>query len=253
MTNWNNPECLDVVEIIRRSEQGVTLPFFCRVSDGRQFWVKGAGAGRRALCCEWLAGSLAQKLDLPVPPIALLRVDERLIRQSARSDILDLGAGIVFGSHHVEDAQEYSFDDAKALMRKQPELARMILLFDWWIQNEDRTLGERGGNPNLMVGTADSRTIIIDHNIAFDPSWKSTHFFDHHAFASTKKGGDPQWLLELREKMVQLLTEIDGLWGQLPEEWLHYDQDARDPINISQDEIVGILNRVNTSWDAVWS
>ncbi|MCB1102537.1 MAG: hypothetical protein KDL10_09240, partial [Kiritimatiellae bacterium] len=192
---------------MRRSEQGVTLPFFCRVSDGRYYWAKGAGAGRRALCCEWLAGSLAQKLDLPVPPIAFLRVDENLIRHSARPDIHDLGPGIVFGSEHVADAQEYGFEDAKNLMKRKPGLARLILIFDWWIQNGDRTLGELGGNPNLMVGASKSITIVIDHNLAFDADWTSAQFFAGHLFASMHRSGERQWLLEVRRKMQHLVGE----------------------------------------------
>ena len=38
-----------ITEVIGRSSQGITRPFLCRADDGRLYYVKGNGAGRRAL------------------------------------------------------------------------------------------------------------------------------------------------------------------------------------------------------------
>jgi hypothetical protein len=57
-----------IVEIQGRSEQGVTQPFRCRTDDGVLCYVKGAGAGRRSMICEWIAAHLGRAFGLPVPP-----------------------------------------------------------------------------------------------------------------------------------------------------------------------------------------
>jgi HipA-like kinase len=56
-----------IVEIITRSEQGITRPFLCRGDNGLQYFVKGHGAGRRALIAEWIAGNIGKRLGLPIP------------------------------------------------------------------------------------------------------------------------------------------------------------------------------------------
>jgi len=48
-----------IIDVRRRSEQGITQPFFCRADDGYWYWVKGHDAGRHSLCAEWLAGLIA--------------------------------------------------------------------------------------------------------------------------------------------------------------------------------------------------
>ena len=49
---------IQIVEIIGRSTQGITRPFICRGEDGHIYFVKGRGAGKRSLICEWIAGNL---------------------------------------------------------------------------------------------------------------------------------------------------------------------------------------------------
>lgn len=70
---------ITIVEIKRRAEQGVTRPFLCRGDDERWYWVKGNGAGRLALCREWIAGRIAQLMDLPIPPFEQVYVPHEII------------------------------------------------------------------------------------------------------------------------------------------------------------------------------
>ena len=51
-----------------------------------------------------------------------------------------------------------------------------VVLFDWWVHNADRTLTEKGGNPNLLWDLQHSKLAVIDHNQAFDTD------FDQHRF-----------------------------------------------------------------------
>jgi hypothetical protein len=49
---------VDIVEIIGRSEQGITRPFICHGDDSCLYYVKGKGAGFRTVVAEWIAGRL---------------------------------------------------------------------------------------------------------------------------------------------------------------------------------------------------
>lgn len=148
------------MRVLGRADEGTcTLrPFRCETADGQQFWVKGRGAGQLALCREWMAGRIAQLLDLPIPPIAQVEIPSGLIRfdhELAR----DLGAGVAFGSRHVANAMEF----AVSRITDVPEVLRWrLLFFDWWVMNEDRYLGPSGGNVNLLWTEADARLHVID-------------------------------------------------------------------------------------------
>ena len=55
------------------------------------------------------------------------------------------------------------------------------------MKNSDHTLGEKGGNPNLLVETAVQSIRVIDNNLAFDRGWDSEAFFSDHLFGQLKK------------------------------------------------------------------
>jgi hypothetical protein len=255
MTN-DSLQHLEVVRIVRRSEQGVTRPFLCEVADGRLFWAKGHYAGRRALCCEWIAGSLAQAVGLPIPPFAQLLVSEEMIRHSLFDSAEDLGHGLVFGSHDVEDAQEFGVEDARRVMRQAPDTALLVLMFDWWIQNEDRTLGDKGGNPNLLVSMADQSMKIIDHNIAFDDSWSPSAFFANHVFAASRTASDRPKLLAAREKLRGVRGHLDKLWDEVPDSWRFVDHEAESPMEspmgLTRERVSCILDRAQSEWEGTW-
>src|SRR6266853_1328908 len=92
-----------ITEVITRSTQGITRPFLCRGDDDLLYYVKGNFAGRKALCAEWIAGRIGQRLGLPIPPFANVSIPDEIILYSAREDIRDLGAGIGFGSQKIEN------------------------------------------------------------------------------------------------------------------------------------------------------
>ena len=243
---------LEVVRIIRRSAQGVTLPFLCEVSDGRLFWAKGNLAGKRALCCEWLAGSLARAVGLPIPPFAQLSVSDELIAQSLIDSAADLGSGLVFGSHDIGDAQELGIEDARRVMRQDPETAVLTLAFDWWIQNGDRILGDRGGNPNILISMSDQRMHIIDHNVAFDDSWHALRFFEDHVFAAIRKEIGPPKLLALRDRLRQVRGHVDSFWAEIPDSWRFLDRDGTLRVELTMDRVYTVLDRLETEWEEVW-
>jgi len=48
---------VEIVEVIRRSEHGMTEPFICRGDDDNFYFVKGIGAGRDSQIKEWISGN----------------------------------------------------------------------------------------------------------------------------------------------------------------------------------------------------
>jgi hypothetical protein len=209
-----------IVEIIDRSTQGITRPFLCRGDDGQRYFVKGHGAGRRALISEWLAGHLGLRLGLPIPAFAQVSIPAELIRFSAREDIQDLGAGTVgFGSRLVPHVDELSYPFIGQI---DPGLRARILLFDWWVGNGDRTLSPDGGNPNLLWAHREQRLHVIDHNLAFDAA-AFGGFWDEHIFSASRSEWTPAFRKEISCAMIAAAARIPQWWREMPEAWTEID------------------------------
>ena len=164
-----------IEEVLERSPQGMTKPFICRGDDGEIYYVKGAGAGRRSLICEWVAGHLATALGLPVAGYAMAEVPSALILHGTRADIRELGSGLVFASRQIANAQELTLTTRD---RVPDSVALDVIVFDWWLQNEDRHLTENGGNPNLLWDMTGEKLAVIDHKLACDPNFNLANLID---------------------------------------------------------------------------
>lgn len=132
-----------------RPMRGGSQAHLMRADDGHFYVVKFANnpQGRRILANEWLAGRIAQTLGLPVPPMAMLEVPQRLIATSPElvlrsgSKATPCAAGIQFGSRlPVTDPQATIYDylpgPALGKLRNLREFAG-ILVFDKWTCNCD--------------------------------------------------------------------------------------------------------------------
>ena len=265
-----------ITEVLGRSEQGMTRPFICQVNHFITCYVKGAYAGRRSLCCEWVAGWLANDIlpGLPigaspigVPVIQIAEVPRSLIEASARKDIRDLGAGSVFASWRMEGAQELSWSSAQGW---PDETMAALLLLDLWIQNEDRSLSAQGGNPNLLVTQIPPlpdwdeegalwkdiprREMLwaYDFNLAFDDRFVRARFFDAHVFGGLLK----QWPQGFRERMEPrlraALDRLPELFSELPTEWLHLDGDDTLPVQLDINHVSSVLSLPFTEPDTFW-
>lgn len=262
---------ITITEILGRAEQGMTRPFVCNANHWMTCYVKGAYAGRRSLCCEWVAGWLANTVlrgrSMGVPDIAIAEVPRALIEGSSRADIRDLGAGRVFASMRIEGGQELSWSSAQGWPE---ETMAALLLLDLWIQNEDRSLSAKGGNPNLLVTQIPplpdddpegalwkdqprrEMLWVYDFNLAFDDQFDRAQFFDAHVFGGMLK----QWPEGFRERMEPRLREaldrLPGLFAELPPEWLHLDGDESLPVQLDVERVTSLLNLPFTEPDTFW-
>jgi len=167
--------------------------------------------------------------------------------------VSDLGEGLVFGSENIDDVQEFGFSDLAHTIRNQSDIARWTLLFDWWVQNADRTLGENGGNPNLLVRMSDFSVNIIDHNMAFDREWDENVFFSDHVFGQMRSQSSREWLLAAKATICEAMSAIDAVWKSLPDEWLYQDRGQTISVDISMEEVKKVLCRIETELETQWT
>lgn len=229
-----------IEEILSRSCQGMTEPFICGGDDGETYYVKGAGAGRRSLICEWVAAQLASAFGLPVAGYALAEVPEQLVAIKVRPDIADLGAGLVFASRRLLNAQELT-PTTRALVPDR--LALDVLAFDWWLHNEDRHLTAHGGNPNLLWDVAANELAVIDHNQAFDPDFDAQRFLESHVFADRWNDvfSDHDLRGQYQTRMVNVLERLPAIHASIPESWWWVADGV--PAGVSWDAISACLER----------
>jgi hypothetical protein len=237
---------IQIVEILGRSEQGVTRPFICRGDDDNTYFVKGVGAGRRSQVCEWIAGGLALELGLPIAPFEIVDVPEELV--AASPDYRELGVGPAFGSlkQTIMELNYAMVDDVPAALRQA------VLAFDWWIRNNDRMLTESGGNPNLFWEPEEERLVIIDHNQAFDPNFSVKDFQEYHVFRCARHGvfEDALRREEYRESFCSALEKWRDICGRIPGEWHYQDSEMTVEADFDLDAMFAMLNLCNT--DALW-
>lgn len=209
---------IQIEEILRRSDQGVTLPFICRGEDEQIYFVKGHGAGRRSLLAEYICGKLAISFGLPIADFAVVDIPAALIKASLLPDISDLGQGLAFGSRSLPHVQELLFSQ---LSHIDTALCKDIVMFDWWIQNSDRTLSVHGGNPNLLWDQSERRVVIIDHNTAFEHNFNKEMFWKTHIFSRYLENifSDMVERESYCAKFQRSLADFDLACDSLPDEW----------------------------------
>lgn len=242
-----------ILEVLGRAKQGMTRPFLCRGDDDHLYYVKGRGAGLHSLCCEWIAGQLARTMGLPLPDFAVAEVPAVLVAGSDRPDIRELGPGLVFASSRLEVAREITWTEAQSCVE---DLKALVLLFDWWVHNEDRILSPLGGNPNLLM-TADlqgqNQLWVFDFNLAFDPDFSEERFRECHIFSKLLPG----WPLGFRERVEPLmqvaLRQVNDCFDSLPREWLHLEGDENLPVQLNQNSVFESLARAFTEPEAFWN
>lgn len=241
---------LTIIEVLQRSIQGRTKPYICRADDGAIYYVKGRSATRNGLMAEWLCAELATAFGLPIAPYTLASVPEELIEADTTGWLADLGGGEVFASRKVDSVE------MTAVHRDHtpPEVRRDLLVFDWWVRNDDRTLTERGGNPNLLWKHEDGgQLVVIDHNLAFDPAFSVEGFRTSHVFADEIPGLFSDFLARdaYRQRLHQALSAWQGACAMIPRPWNFVDAEMTIPATFSLDQTLALLRRCEQ--DEFWS
>lgn len=238
---------IQIVEILGRSIQGVTRPFQCRCENGDLYYVKGHGAGRYSLIAEYVCGHLARSFGLPVAAFEIVEIPQKLITWSRATDLHDLGAGLAFGSKVLPHVQEFSISNLQIIPL---QLRKDVVIFDWWVHNSDRTLSERGGNPNLLWDQEVCKLAVIDHNQAFDESFSPQSFAALHVFHKDIPAifDDMVERVIYRDRLAAAFAEFDLACDNVPLEWWWVDVGV--PASFSREVVREILRRFDN--DNFW-
>ncbi len=154
----------------------------------------------------------------------------------------ELGHGLAFASKALPHIQEIQYGH---IARIKPVLAKDILVFDWWIQNQDRTLSHQGGNPNLLWDQANAKLVVIDHNLAFDKSFDRQAFSESHIFARHLPDIRYDWVESsgYQTRLQDAFTEFDLACNDIPHEWWWVDDGV--PALFDKEEARQMLSRFN--------
>ncbi|MEO8603719.1 MAG: HipA family kinase [bacterium] len=182
-----------LIAAVRRG--GSSLPLIVETSDGPYVVkLRGAAQGTAALVAEVVVAELAEGLDLPVPPRAVVRLDADFItadRDAELADLLRFSHGLNLGFRFLDRALPLSVAQLAGL---DEEFAARLLWLDGLVINVDRT----ADNPNLLWWQR--RAWLIDHGAAlpFQHDWAAVseatprralpsswvHLFQRHAHSA---------------------------------------------------------------------
>lgn len=207
-------QMLEIVEIIRPATQGVNKAFVCRGEDDLLYYVKGKSAGRRRQCCEWVVGHLAKAFGLPIPTFHLANIPANLLAE-ARPEFQLLGAGVAFASEAQQRSQWFEPSYVHAVPKS---LRQDVLVFDWWVQNDDRL----ESNPNLLWNASAQNLHVIDHDAAFSPDFFPTIFRNYHIFQQdwAEVWDDLVQQAEYASRMQSALSIWQTACDNAPPDWL---------------------------------
>lgn len=242
MSNWHYekskwigiPRMVEVKEVIKKSEQGEGEAYHCEGSDGDLYWIKGISALRNYQANEFLAASLATAFGISIASYRLMHIDEKLYLYLP-PEFQRLGYGPVFASKHAAG----STDLMESLILEVPvETRKDLLVFDYWIQNCDRTIG----NPNLLWMPESRSLVVIDHNLAFNTDFNEAEFFGisasgqraGHIFCDLKESifRDLVTCSDYRTRIESALSVFDNSVISIPDEWNYMDLDCQYPSEI---------------------
>lgn len=221
---------LDVVEIVRPIDSGMTRPYLCRLEDGALYAVKGRAALPQGLIAEVVAGQLGRLLGLPIPPFAIAHMPRSLLRHHGDAGVAQaVGEGPVFASAWQDSVQPIT---PLTLATMDQDLLARLYVFDHWIANGDRSLTEHGGNPNLFVRLGDGATVAIDHNLAFAADYDPEKELPVHAGRLAWEGvaDHAAFFATMRADLERARVDLPAIVETLPEEWLEEQPRLADRI-----------------------
>jgi len=213
--------------------EGGSLPAIIEANDDGMYVLKfrGAGQGPKALIAELVAGEIARAAGLLVPEIAFVELDPDLARTEPDPEIQDLiraSAGLNLALDYLPGSVMYD----PVAEKLDAELASMIVWFDAYVTNVDRT----PRNTNMLMWHR--RLWLIDHGAAlyFHHTWTNYLERSRDAFPMIKDhvllpSTSPLSLREIDSKMTERITSeiIAGTVELIPDAWLA----AESPTNNS--------------------
>lgn len=206
-----------IERIIRQLNQGRTGPYLCVDDKKVKYVVKGPNTTYRGLINELICGQLGTVIGLPIPDFNIAYIDMALLEYST----YDLEEGDWFASKYMDNIQDIPFDRLKSLDSEQ---LKLLFIFDYWINNADRTLTNKGGNPNLFIDSSLRALFVLDHNLAFSDdffenldNFKKLHVAQSIWFSEQMELFDKVNYTRLFEEAIE---KLDQIFESIPKDWL---------------------------------
>jgi len=214
---------LEIIEIIRQLEQGITKPYLCLANNDEKYIIKGNTALGRGRICEYICAHIGKAFKLPIPDFDLIEIPNELLISNKLKQ--DLGGQPVFASKYIPFFQEF---DHKIMNKVSINLLMDIFLFDYWIHNEDRILGSNDlGNPNLIYSTEKKELYVIDHNLAFDEDYNFKNIRKYHACRNSwfkpqcsLTNFNYEQQIKYKKRMCTALKYLEQYFNNIPKTWL---------------------------------
>ncbi|KUM02754.1 hypothetical protein AWB61_03045 [Chromobacterium sp. F49] len=151
----------------------------------------------------------------------MLEVSEEL-HEELTKDLKGIGKGMLFG---LQECPSVRWFEAADVYRTTEKFRRDLLVFDYWISNDDRT----PGNSNLLYSDTNNKVIVIDHNLAFNEHVSRQSLIENHIFSEEwpKICADLVSRAQYAERIEQAFLRWDAARGFLPEYW-KYENDEYD-------------------------
>ena len=222
---------VDVAQYIHPLREGGSLPAIVKGDDDFLYVLKfrGAGQGAKALIAEFIGGELARAMDLKVPELVFMTLDDSFSKTEPDEEIQDLlkfSVGLNLGLHFLSGAITYD----PLVSEVDPLIASKIVLLDSLISNIDRT----AKNTNLLQWNKELWVIDNGASLYFHHDWENWENHLTRTFPHIKNHVLLPQATKLEEAAAEIkrrihpniLTEIIS---NIPEEWLISESNSLIP------------------------
>lgn len=153
---------VNVTQYVQPLREGGSLPAIVKADDGFLYVLKfrGAGQGKKALIAEFIGGEIARAINLKVPELVFMNLDDSFSKTEPDEEIQDLlkfSVGLNLGLHFLSSAITYD----PLVSTVDTLTASKVVILDSLISNIDRT----AKNTNLL--NWNNELWIIDNGASF--------------------------------------------------------------------------------------
>jgi hypothetical protein len=182
---------------------------------------RGAGQGPLALVAELISGEMGRLLDLRVPELVFMELDECIGRNEPDPEIRELllaSVGLNLGLDYLPGATMF---DVAARDVVDARTASKAVWFDAFITNIDRT----ARNPNLLWWH--EQLYLIDHgaSLYFHHNWRDIRALAVKPFPAIKEHVLLRWASQIATVDGELRRKLDDsamrrVTSTVPQQWI---------------------------------
>ncbi|AUC84255.1 aminotransferase class I and II [Polaribacter sp. ALD11] len=222
---------VNVTQYLQPLREGGSLPAIVKADDGFLYVLKfrGAGQGKKALIAEFIGGELARAMNLNVPELVFMNLDDSFSKTEPDEEIQDLlkfSIGLNLGLHFLSSAITYD-----PLVSEVDGLtASKIIVLDSLISNIDRT----AKNTNLLNWKNELWVIDNGASLYFHHNWQTWESHLTRTFPLVKDHVLLPKATSLPEasaaiKQIINMDVITEIISKIPEDWLLSEGDSMSP------------------------